>query len=60
MADSIISYENLIGQDDTFDIIFANIDQLKKELVELAQIQKNEATVEKLIRMVINPNEGKR
>jgi TRAF3-interacting protein 1 len=32
-------------------------DQLQKVSVVRAQIQKNEATIEKLIRMVINPNE---
>jgi chemotaxis protein histidine kinase CheA len=50
MADSIISYEDLIGQDDTFDVIFQNIDQLKKELVELAQMQKSQLGL-------INPND---
>lgn len=35
-------------------------DQLQKVSVVRAQIQKNEATIEKLIRMVINPNESKR
>ncbi len=32
MADSVIKYSDLIGEDDTFDVIFDNIDQLKKEL----------------------------
>tara|TARA_R110000824_G_scaffold395070_5_gene595374 strand:- start:642 stop:3071 length:2430 start_codon:yes stop_codon:yes gene_type:complete len=50
MADSIISYEDLIGQDDTFDVIFQNIDQLKKELVELAQMQKSQLGL-------VNPND---
>jgi len=50
MADSVISYEDLIGKDDTFDIIFANIDKLKKELADLAtQLQKDLS--------ILNPNE---
>ena len=35
-------------------------DQLQKVSVVRAQIQKNEATIEKLIRMVINPNENRK
>lgn len=50
MADSVISYEDLIGKDDTFDDIFANIEQLKGELIELAQMQKNELGL-------VNPND---
>jgi hypothetical protein len=50
MADSVISYEDLIGKDDTFDEIFANIDKLKKELADLAnQMQKDLS--------LLNPNE---
>lgn len=50
MADSVISYEDLIGKDDTFDQIFANIDKLKKELADLAnQMQKDLS--------LLNPNE---
>ncbi len=42
MADSVINYSDLIGKDDTFDDIFANIDKLKKELSDLAkQAQKD-------------------
>jgi myosin heavy subunit len=42
MADSVINYSDLIGKDDTFDDIFANIDRLKKELSDLAkQAQKD-------------------
>jgi hypothetical protein len=37
MADSVIKYSDLIGEDDTFDDIFANIDKLKKELADLAK-----------------------
>lgn len=50
MADSVISYEDLIGKDDTFDQIFANIDKLKSELADLAnQMQKDLS--------LLNPNE---
>ena len=42
MADSVINYSDLIGKDDTFSEIFANIERLKKELAELAkQAQKD-------------------
>ena len=52
MADSVINYSDLIGSDDTFDVIFANIDKLKKELNDLAvQTQKDLE--------LINPNEEK-
>lgn len=52
MADSVISYEDLIGKDDTFDQIFANIDKLKKELADLAtQAQKDLD--------IVNPNDEK-
>ncbi len=52
MADSVINYSDLIGKDDTFDVIFANIDKLKKELNDLAvQTQKDLE--------LINPNEEK-
>jgi len=50
MADSVISYEDLIGKDDTFDVLFENIEQLKGELIELAQMQKNELGL-------VNPND---
>lgn len=52
MADSVIRYEDLIGKDDTFDQIFANIDKLKKELADLAtQAQKDLD--------IVNPNDEK-
>ena len=38
MADSVINYSDLIGEDDTFDLIFDNIDKLKKELNDLTKI----------------------
>jgi len=50
MADSVIKYSDLIGQDDTFDIIFQNIEQLKKELQELATILKGKLDI-------VNPND---
>ena len=37
MADSIIKYSDLIGEDDTFDVIFDNIDKLRNELADLAK-----------------------
>jgi len=37
MADSVIKYSDLIGEDDTFDVIFDNIDKLRKELSDLAK-----------------------
>ena len=52
MADSIIKYSDLIGEDDTFLEIFANIDKLKKELVDLAKIAKKDLDL-------INPNDEK-
>ena len=38
--DSIINYSDLIGKDDTFEVLSKNIEQLKKELIELAKLQK--------------------
>ena len=35
MADSVIYYADLIGEDDTFDDIFENIEELKKELFNI-------------------------
>ena len=52
MADSVIKYSDLIGEDDTFDDIFANIDKLKKELSDLAK--ETQAGLE-----LINPNNEK-
>ena len=52
MADSIIKYSDLIGEDDTFKDIFANIDKLKKELVDLAKIAQKDLEL-------INPNDEK-
>ena len=49
MADSVIKYSDLIGQDDTFDVIFKNIEQLKKELQELSTILKGKLEI-------VNPN----
>jgi hypothetical protein len=50
MADSVINYSDLIGKDDTFDVIFANIDKLKKELNDLAQQMQKDLSL-------LNPNE---
>jgi hypothetical protein len=52
MADSVIKYSDLIGEDDTFDDIFANIDKLKKELADLAKDAKSGLDL-------INPNNEK-
>ncbi len=52
MADSVIKYSDLIGEDDTFDIIFENIDKLRKELSDLAKDA--QAGLE-----MINPNNEK-
>jgi len=52
MADSVISYEDLIGKDDTFNIIFANIDKLKNELKELTEILSKDLDI-------LNPNNEK-
>ena len=38
---SVIKYSDLIGEDDTFEVIFKNIDLLKKELVDLTKILKS-------------------
>ena len=50
MADSVLKYENLIGKDDTFTVLFEQIEQLKKELIDLAQILQGQLKL-------INPNE---
>jgi len=52
MADSVIKYSDLIGEDDTFDVIFDNIDKLRKELADLAKDAK--AGLE-----LVNPNDEK-
>ena len=53
MADSVIYYQDLIGEDDTFDNIFENIEELKKELFSLTKIMQKELSV-------LNPNEEKK
>jgi hypothetical protein len=53
MADSVIKYSDLIGEDDTFDNIFENIEELKKELFSLTKIMQKELSV-------LNPNEEKK
>lgn len=52
MADSVIKYSDLIGADDTFDVIFENIDELKKELNDLAKTAQKDL-------LKINPNDEK-
>lgn len=52
MADSVISYSDLIAEDDTFDVIFDNIDKLKKELNDLTKIAQKDISL-------INPNDEK-
>ncbi len=52
MADSVIKYSDLIGEDDTFDDIFANIDKLRKELADLAKDAKDGLDL-------VNPNNEK-
>ena len=52
MADSVISYSDLIAEDDTFDLIFDNIDKLKKELNDLTKIAQKDISL-------INPNDEK-
>ena len=54
MADeSIIKYSDIIGPDDTFDVIFANIEKLKTELTELTEAFQKELSI-------IGPGEKKR
>ena len=50
MADSVIKYSDLIGEDNTFEDIFQNIEKLKKELQELATILKGKLEI-------VNPND---
>jgi len=52
MADSVIKYSDLIGEDDTFDVIFDNIDKLRKELSDLAKDAKKGLEL-------VNPNDEK-
>jgi hypothetical protein len=52
MADSVINYSDLIGKDDTFDVIFANIEKLKKELNSLAEALQKDLEL-------TNPNDEK-
>jgi len=52
MADSVISYSDLIADDDTFDVIFALIDKLKKELNDLTKIAQSDISF-------MNPNNEK-
>ena len=52
MADSVIYYADLIGEDDTFDDIFENIEELKKELFSLTRVMQIELSI-------LNPNEEK-
>ena len=52
MADSVIYYADLIGEDDTFDDIFENIEELKKELFSLTRVMQKELSI-------LNPNEEK-
>ncbi len=52
MADSVINYSDLIGEDDTFDVIFDNIDKLKKELNDLTKIAQKDISL-------VNPNDEK-
>lgn len=54
MADeSIIKYSDIIGPDDTFDVIFENIEKLKTELTQLTEAFQKELSI-------IGPNEKKR
>ena len=52
MADSVIYYQDLIGEDDTFKDIFENIEELKKELLGLTKIMQQDLNV-------VNPNNEK-
>ena len=53
MPDSVIKYSDLIGEDDTFKVIFENIEQLKKELLELTKVTQKQLSL-------VNPNEEKK
>jgi len=53
MADkSIIKYENIIGADDTFDVIEAKLNDLEAQILELAKKTKGKLKL-------VNPNETK-
>jgi hypothetical protein len=53
MPESVIKYSDLIGEDDTFIEIFANIEKLKKELLDLTKATQKQLSV-------VNPNEEKK
>ena len=50
--DSILKYSDIIGPDDTFEVIFANLDRLRSELESLAKDAQKGVSV-------INPNDDK-
>ena len=50
--DSILKYSDIIGPDDTFEVIFANLDRLRNELESLAKDTQKGASI-------INPNDDK-
>ena len=50
--DSILKYSDIIGPDDTFEVIFANLNQLRSELESLAKDAQKGVSV-------INPNDDK-
>ncbi len=53
MPESVIKYSDLIAEDDTFIEIFANIEKLKKELLDLTKVTQKQLSV-------VNPNEEKK
>jgi len=53
MPDSVIKYSDLISEDDTFKVIFENIEQLKKELLDLTKVTQKQLSL-------VNPNEEKK
>tara|TARA_R110001606_G_scaffold106931_4_gene231531 strand:+ start:5814 stop:8561 length:2748 start_codon:yes stop_codon:yes gene_type:complete len=53
MPESVIKYSDLIGEDNTFIEIFANIEKLKKELLDLTKATQKQLSV-------VNPNEEKK
>ena len=50
--DSILKYSDIIAPDDTFEVIFANLDRLRNELESLAKDTQKGASI-------INPNDDK-
>ena len=50
--DSILKYSDIIAPDDTFEVIFQNLDKLRSELESLAQDAQKSASI-------INPNDDK-